>query len=284
MDHRHGRRRGAQAGGGDWRLTACCDLAHNWDAAVSTQPYPCAGHPIVLRPNMPLVLPWGTAYWRLEQGRASISIAGQRGFFARTPGTSSCRAFGNMPIFSYSDWLAARWIRACHVFQEHFRRRSRRGPEVARVHCARIAGAGKSEDFALPSRKEPRHEKYRNTTHRSTLHHPARVRVFVQPEQLPHCGRGDGEDRDRAGRGRDRQRGPGDAEADQRLRHDRGRELRERGHRLQRCFRVATEGAGRGERRHRTADLFLVDGGAQLHPAAARHHGPGGRPAVAGAA
>ena len=200
------------------------------------------------------------------------------------PGTVIIQSICSIPIFSYSNFLAARWIRACHVLQEHFRQRSRRGPEGARVHGARIAGAGKSEDFALPSRKEQRHEKDRTTNDRSLVHHPAGVRVFVQPEQLSHGGRRDGENRDRSGRGGDCQRGPGGAEADQRLRHDRGRKLRERGHRLQRCFRVATEGAGRGERRHRTADLFLVDGGAQLHPAAAGRHGPGGRPAVAGAA
>lgn len=189
-----------------------------------------------------------------------------------------------IPIFSYSNFLAARRIRGCPVFHEHFRQRSRRGPEGARVLGARTAGAGNSEDFALPGRKEQRHEKDRTTNDRSLVHHPAGVRVFVQPGQLSHGGRRDGENRDRSGRGRDCQRGFGGAEADQRLRHDRGRKLRERGHRLQRCFRVATEGAGRGERRHRTADLFLVDGGAPLHPAAAGRHGPGGRPAVAGAA
>ena len=33
-------------------------VAHNRDAAVSSQTHPCAGHPIILRPGMPLVLPW----------------------------------------------------------------------------------------------------------------------------------------------------------------------------------------------------------------------------------
>ncbi len=177
--------------------------------------------------------------------------------------------------------LASRLPRISRTFSTTITSRTRSGASALRANCRRRQ---KAKNSRCPSRKEQRHEEHRNTIHRSTLHPPAGVRVFVQPEQLPHSGRRDGEDRDRPGRGRDCQRGPGDPEADQRLRHDRGRELRERGHRLQRCFRVATEGAGRGEHRHRTADLFLVDGGAQLHSAAARHHGPGGRPAVAGAA
>jgi len=153
---------------------------------------------------------------------------------------------------------------------------------MRRETCAQAAPLRRSS--RRPSRKEPRHENYRNTMHWNTLHHPAGLRVFLQPGELPHRGRRDGKDRQRAGRGRDRQPGPGGAEAAQRLRHDRGRQLRERGHAVQRRFRVAVTDAGHGERRHRTAGLFLVGGGAHLHPVAAGHHGAGGRRAGAGAA